>query len=347
MSEQFSAPALMHPTPALVLSAERIELIKKTVADGASDVELELFLYQAQRTGLDPLTRQIYAVFRWQKVQDKKTGAWRQERRMTIQTAIDGFRLVAERTGKYAGQLGPLWCGPDGEWKDVWLGPSAPAAAKVGILRSDFREPLWAVADWKSYVQKNAQGVVTTMWQRMAPTMIAKCAEALGLRRAFPQELSGLYTQEEMGQSDDRTDHQGDNNSRAGRAGAGPEPADRSGGLVTADGLQQPNRQPDSASPAPSVSSGHAPAALDPARKLTIKEIQALENEAREAADRGRDVFNAFWARVNRNAQARAVIEGLRTDILERWAKFEAQEEAANEAAEAAEHIDPETGEIS
>lgn len=158
--------------------------------------EVSQLLYVAKKTGLDPFSRQIYATKRW----DKNLGC----DKVNIQASIDGFRVVAERSGKYVGQVGPFW--HDGtQWLDYWISNKPPVAAKVGVLRSDFKEVLWAFARYDAYVQKTKDNRPTMIWSSMPELMVAKCAEALALRKAFPQDLSGIYSSDEINHDEQST----------------------------------------------------------------------------------------------------------------------------------------------
>ena len=191
---------------AVRLDDEAIALIRDTIAKGCTPDELQLFIQQCNRTQLDPFARQIYAVRRYD-------GKLRREV-MQTQVSIDGARLVAQRSDEYAGQTAVFYCGEDRQWTDLWLGSDGhPLAAKVGVYRRGFVEPLWATATWEQYAvitpgRKASENgparapKLSPMWEKMPALMLGKCAEMLALRKAFPMELSGLYSQEEMGQAD-------------------------------------------------------------------------------------------------------------------------------------------------
>lgn len=172
------------------------------IAD-APKAEQAVFLHQCQRTGLDPFARQIYLIGR--------------AGRYTIQTGIDGYRLVARRAVDQSGETlgnGPQeWCGEDGVWRDVWLADTPPAAARFTVIRNG--QTFQSVALLHEYAALKRDGTMTEMWRTKPALMLSKCAEALAIRRAFPADLSGIYTTDEMQQA----------NNPAGRPKHTPPPA--------------------------------------------------------------------------------------------------------------------------
>lgn len=169
---------------AVTYTREQVDLIKRSICVDATDDELQLFLTRCAKTGLDPFLRQIYSI--------KRKG------KHTIQVGIDGYRLIAQRTGESDGQDGPHWCGPDGVWRDVWLERGPPAACRVTVFRRGQARGYTGTALWAEY----GVGTSNEMYARMPAAMLAKVAESVALRKAFPQELSGMYVEEEMAQAD-------------------------------------------------------------------------------------------------------------------------------------------------
>jgi phage recombination protein Bet len=160
---------------------------------------VEAFLLHCRRTGLDPIARQIYAI--------RRSGKWQ------TQVSIDGARLVAERTGDYEGQTDPEWSNDGVTWSIAWSATPEnefPRFARVGVYRRGHRDAMRVVARWESYAvyddvwengNKTGAKKVSSMWGKMPDLMLAKVAEMLALRKAFPQDLSGLYSSEEMDQA--------------------------------------------------------------------------------------------------------------------------------------------------
>lgn len=165
-------------------SRQQIDLIKRTVAKGASDDELKMFLHIANKTGLDPFVRQIYSVKRW----NSDIGGFV----MTTQTGIDGYRLIAERTGNYA---------PGKDTTFIYDENQKLVSATAFIMKrvGDQWFEVSATARFDEYCQKKKDGSLMNMWETKSHVMLSKCAEALALRRAFPAELSGVYVEDELG----------------------------------------------------------------------------------------------------------------------------------------------------
>lgn len=144
------------------------------------------YFHVCQTTGLDPFKRQIHLI--------ERKGKW------TPQTSIDGFRIIRDRSQQYDGDE-TFWCGEDGEWRDAWLLDAPPVACKFVLYLKNRSRPVTAIARWSEYVQTTREGNVTQMWNRMKAHMLAKVAEALAIRKAFPDDTGGLYTDDEMAQA--------------------------------------------------------------------------------------------------------------------------------------------------
>jgi phage recombination protein Bet len=153
---------------------EQVAVIKQHVAQGATNDELVYFLQVCKAQNLDPFSKQIYFV---------KRGT-----QMNIQTGIDGYRAIAEQSGKLAGIDDPIF---DTETA------KHPAKATVTVYKfvKGQKVPFTASARWLEYYPGDKMGF---MWNKMPYLMLGKVAEALALRKAFPKNLGNIYTEEEL-----------------------------------------------------------------------------------------------------------------------------------------------------
>lgn len=171
----------------IVFDNEKIKLLKDTICKGSTNEELQLFIHACKRCGLDPFMKQIHAVKRWDSNAHREV--------MSIQTGIDGYRLIAERTGRYVP-------GRETTYQYDSNGSLTSATAYIKKLAGDGSwHEVSATAFWSEYVASKKDGTPTNMWATKPHVMLGKCAEALVLRKAFPADLSGIYTAEEMEQA--------------------------------------------------------------------------------------------------------------------------------------------------
>jgi phage recombination protein Bet len=195
------------------VTPDALDLVKRTVANGATDAELKLFLFDCARQGVHPLDRLLHFT--------KRSGKY------TPVTSIDLMRTRAADTGEYAGSDDATFEGGRDDPDETI--PPWRATVKVWRVVQGVRYPFTASARWSEYCPPSDREQ-DRMWRKMPHTMLAKCAEALALRKGFPRQLAGLYAAEELEQ-------------------AGPDEA-RPSAPAAAPPVTSPVTQPASTSPA-------------------------------------------------------------------------------------------------
>jgi phage recombination protein Bet len=189
------------PAAARDLTPAQLTMVRETMAKDCNDREFNLFMAVCQRTGLDPIKRQISCMVHNKDKPDK--------RQLTIIVQIDGLRVIAKRSGDYR----PMETAPlyefDERVKDEATNP-------LGLVRVEVRAwkrygdewfPVVGEAYWSEFAplkdewqnnQKTGRKVLSGKWGDMPRLMLAKCAEAQALRRGWPDDMSGLYAEEEF-----------------------------------------------------------------------------------------------------------------------------------------------------
>lgn len=193
MSEAADIIEYTHIAPAplaarLEFTPEQREMIKNTFARGATDAEFAVLMEVASLRRLNPFLQQIYFVKRSSRVGYGDAARWVDV--WAYQVSIDGLRAIAERTRRYDGQDEAEYeYEPDGK---------TLRACRVRVYKKGISRPFVGRVFFSEYVQTTKGGGPTKFWAEKPHVMIAKCAEAVAFRKAFPEDMSGLYVAEEL-----------------------------------------------------------------------------------------------------------------------------------------------------
>ncbi len=210
MTEAISSKLALHAGQQDWTDEQRAQL-RVRGAERATDDDLRLFFHQVARTGLDPFSSQIYMLGRRVKrkfrITNPDTGNERIEERdvdeFTTQVGIDGWRVIgtraARREGLTVGHEDAQWRGKDTGWQDYWdNADGVPVACKYTLTVDGVR--ISATCSFAEYAQMVSDGeggwLLKPMWRKMCGNQIAKCTEALALRKAFPADFSGLVLED-------------------------------------------------------------------------------------------------------------------------------------------------------
>lgn len=191
---------------------QELKSIRAEFCRGFTDDQFGVFLTFCRVRNLLP-GKHVVAQIRKSNEWDSDAGAKIKTEKVIFITTIDAARLIAQRTGEYKGQAPEQYIYLDSEGMPTLISeiplpdpgnrqlPREPWAVRTSLYRKGFDHPITSVARFDAYAVTRRSGeslVLTEMWQRRGPEMLAKCCEMLSLRKGFPEELSNLYLLDEM-----------------------------------------------------------------------------------------------------------------------------------------------------
>ena len=176
------------------LTLEQWRVLKDAIWPAAKSNEAILMAIDYCRArGLDPFKRIVHIV-----------PVWDSEKKCLVETVWPGIaelRTTAARTGQYAGKDEPRF-GDTVEARFGEVDINFPEWCQVTVYRLIAGERVafhGARVYWEeAYATKGRSDEPNTMWRKRPRGQLSKCAEAEALREAFPEEIGGDYSVEEM-----------------------------------------------------------------------------------------------------------------------------------------------------
>lgn len=160
---------------------------------GANPQSVLMVLDYCAARKLDPMKKPCHIVP--MEVKDARTGKY--EWRDVVMPGIYEYRTTAQRTGEYLGHSEPKYGDPD-----AFAGVTAPEWCAVTTYRwnaaAGLRTEFPVRVFFREVVATKKGGEANSRWAKAPIQMLTKCAEAAALREAFPDELGGEPTAEEM-----------------------------------------------------------------------------------------------------------------------------------------------------
>jgi phage recombination protein Bet len=151
-------------------------VIRNLICKNASDKEIKQFITLCAMQKLNPFLREAYLI----KYSDTEPASM-----------VVGYEVFLKRAFKnqyYQGYKSGIL-----DWDD-----EKKRRAFCEVFLKGYVTPIRVEVYWEEYAGKKKDGTLTKFWAKQGRTQLEKVAISQALRRAFPLDLGGLYTADEI-----------------------------------------------------------------------------------------------------------------------------------------------------